>query len=62
MRFARRWTSPVFLGTLAMLGQEPRYMSSDEYRKYMHGRIPIERRSSTNTTCACSDHREPNMP
>jgi tripartite-type tricarboxylate transporter receptor subunit TctC len=41
--FRKAMDEPVFLASLEMLGQEPRYMSSDEYRKYMHGRIPIER-------------------
>jgi tripartite-type tricarboxylate transporter receptor subunit TctC len=34
---------PQFLASLSLLGQEPRYMASDEYRKYMVARAPIER-------------------
>jgi tripartite-type tricarboxylate transporter receptor subunit TctC len=41
--FRKAMDEPAFLETLAILGQEPRYMSSDEYRKYMIDRIPLER-------------------
>jgi tripartite-type tricarboxylate transporter receptor subunit TctC len=41
--FRKAMSEPAFLETLATLGQEPRYMGSDEYRKYMHERIPLER-------------------
>jgi tripartite-type tricarboxylate transporter receptor subunit TctC len=41
--FRKAMQDKVFLDSLAMLGQEPRYLSSDDYRKYMLSRIPIER-------------------
>jgi tripartite-type tricarboxylate transporter receptor subunit TctC len=41
--FHKAMSEPGFQETLAILGQEPRYMSSDEYRKYMVDRIPLER-------------------
>jgi tripartite-type tricarboxylate transporter receptor subunit TctC len=41
--FRKAMDDPNFLSTLALLGQEPRYMGSDEYRAYMHDRIPLER-------------------
>jgi tripartite-type tricarboxylate transporter receptor subunit TctC len=41
--FRKAMQDKVFLDALAMLGQEPRYLSSDDYRKYMLSRIPIER-------------------
>jgi tripartite-type tricarboxylate transporter receptor subunit TctC len=41
--FHKAMAEPEFLAALEMLGQEPRYMSGDDYRKYMQGRIPVER-------------------
>jgi tripartite-type tricarboxylate transporter receptor subunit TctC len=41
--FRKALEDPQFLATLALLGQEVRYMSSEGYRKYMLDRIPVER-------------------
>jgi tripartite-type tricarboxylate transporter receptor subunit TctC len=41
--FRKAMSDPVFLAALEPLGLEPRYLGSDEYRRYMHGRIPHER-------------------
>jgi tripartite-type tricarboxylate transporter receptor subunit TctC len=34
---------PVFLNALDTVANEPRYMSTDEYQKYMAARVPIEK-------------------
>ena len=34
---------PVFLNALDLVAGEPRYMSTDEYQKYMAARVPIEK-------------------
>jgi hypothetical protein len=34
---------PVFLKMLENLMQEPLYMSSDEYRRYSLGQIPVQK-------------------
>jgi tripartite-type tricarboxylate transporter receptor subunit TctC len=41
--FRKAMEDKTFLDSLALLGQEPRYLSSEDYRKYMLSRIPIER-------------------
>jgi tripartite-type tricarboxylate transporter receptor subunit TctC len=41
--FRKAMDDPQFLASLSLLGQEPRYMGSEEYRKYMLDRTPIER-------------------
>jgi len=41
--FRKAMEDPQFIESLALLGQEPRYMDSDTYRKYMLDRAPIER-------------------
>lgn len=41
--FRKAMQDKVFLDSLAMLGQEPRYVSGDDFRKYMLSRIPVER-------------------
>lgn len=41
--FRKAMADPQFLATLESLAQEPRYMSSEGYRKYMLERAPIEK-------------------
>ncbi|MES2185757.1 MAG: tripartite tricarboxylate transporter substrate binding protein [Pseudomonadota bacterium] len=41
--FHKAMSDPGYIDTLALLGQEPRYMGSDEYQRYMRGRIDLER-------------------
>jgi tripartite-type tricarboxylate transporter receptor subunit TctC len=41
--FRKAMDDPQFLASLALIGQEPRYMNSDAYRKYLLDRAPIER-------------------
>jgi tripartite-type tricarboxylate transporter receptor subunit TctC len=41
--FRSAMDDPQFIASLALLGQEPRYMDGDTYRKYMLDRAPIER-------------------
>lgn len=42
--FRGAMTDPAFIDTLALLGQEPRYMGSADYQQYMRGRIDLERK------------------
>lgn len=41
--FRKAMQDPGFLKTLEMLVQEPMYMSSDEYRKFSLGQIPVQK-------------------
>jgi tripartite-type tricarboxylate transporter receptor subunit TctC len=41
--FRKAMDDKAFLETLALLGQEPRYVGSEAYRRYMLARVPIER-------------------
>jgi tripartite-type tricarboxylate transporter receptor subunit TctC len=41
--FRSAMDDPQFLASLAQLGQEPRYMNGEGYRKYLLDRTPIER-------------------
>ena len=42
--FRKAMNDPAFIDTLALLGQEPRYMGAADYQRYMRGRIDLERK------------------
>lgn len=43
--FHKAMSDPGFIDTLALLGQEPRYINAADYQRYMRGRIDLERKA-----------------